>query len=135
MNCLADQRAGVAARPPITDTMADGQRGREGPLAEMTSLFDHLVGECDELVRNGYAECLCGFQIYHKPKLSRLLDRQVGGLGTFENTVDVVCTWSHQVARLDAIRHQTCRRGKGPRSIDCGKTVLGGKADDGIAVG
>jgi hypothetical protein len=31
MNCRADYRTGAAARPPITDTIADGRRGREGP--------------------------------------------------------------------------------------------------------
>src|SRR5499427_3127974 len=53
------------------------------------SLFDHLVGEDVELRRDRHAERVGGLAIDHQVEFRRLLDRQVAGLGAFEDLVDV----------------------------------------------
>ncbi len=35
INCLADNTAGAAARPPIADTNKDNRRGRKGPYPDI----------------------------------------------------------------------------------------------------
>jgi hypothetical protein len=48
-------------------------------------LFDHLVGAGEQRLRHGEAEGLSGRQVDHQLELGRLLDRQVGGFGAFED--------------------------------------------------
>ena len=40
-------------------------------------LFDHFIGECQEIGREGEPECLCGLEVEHKVEFGRLLDRQL----------------------------------------------------------
>ena len=53
-------------------------------------LFDHLVGAGEQHRRNGQAERSSGDKVHNQIKLSRLLDRQVGGLRSAQNLIDVV---------------------------------------------
>ena len=50
-----------------------------------------FVRSCQHVRWNRQAKCLRGLQIDHELELRRLLHRQVGRLGTFKNSVDVVC--------------------------------------------
>jgi hypothetical protein len=49
--------------------------------SKTAALFDHLVGEREQLVRDADAKRLGGLHIDHEFKPDRLLDRQIGGLG------------------------------------------------------
>jgi len=49
--------------------------------------FDHLVGECEQLVRDLEAERLSRPEIDHEVKFRGLLNRQVGRLLAFENAL------------------------------------------------
>jgi hypothetical protein len=51
--------------------------------------FDHLVGADEEVRRNGKAERLRGLEIDRQLVLNWRLHRQVGGLFSFEDAVDV----------------------------------------------
>jgi hypothetical protein len=53
------------------------------------SLFDHLVGCLQEWLRDGEAKRLRSLEIDDQLEFGRLLDRQVTGLGTFEDTIDI----------------------------------------------
>jgi hypothetical protein len=53
---------------------------RHMQCSKPTSLFDHLVGKCEQLVGDGQAERLRGGEIEHELELGRLNHRQVGGL-------------------------------------------------------
>jgi hypothetical protein len=56
---------------------------------ELASSFDHLVGAGDERQRNGEAEGLCGLEVDDQLHFRRLLDRQVGGLRSLENSAGI----------------------------------------------
>src|SRR5207249_2756523 len=72
--------------------------------------FDHLVGAGEQRRRNLEADAPRGSQVDHEFELRGLDDRQIGGLGTFEDAtginvdqaVSIGLTWSiaHQAARL-----------------------------------
>ena len=52
-------------------------------------LFDHLVGERQQFVRDVEAERFRGLEVDNHSEVGRLLDRQVSGFRTFEYTIDV----------------------------------------------
>jgi hypothetical protein len=56
---------------------------------QTASLFDHFVGEREQLVRYVEAERLSGFEVNNQLELAWLLHREIGGLGAFENSVDI----------------------------------------------
>ena len=47
---------------------------------QTASLFDHLVGECEQLVGHVEAKRLSGLEIDHQLELGRLGDWQVAGI-------------------------------------------------------
>ena len=56
----------VSASPPKATVDFQNLFGREGPISDIGRwLFDHLVGERQELVRHGDTEHLGSFQIDH----------------------------------------------------------------------
>jgi hypothetical protein len=55
------------------------------PNSEVVPLFNHLVGTGEQRRRHVEAERLGGLEIDDQLEPSRLLDRQVGRLGAFEN--------------------------------------------------
>jgi hypothetical protein len=50
---------------------------------------------------NGRAERLGGLEVYDQLELSRLYDRQVGGLGALEDATRVYPCWRYPSARLE----------------------------------
>jgi len=53
--------------------------------------FDHPVGANEEGLCESEPGRLGGLQVQNQLELGRLLDRQVGGLGALEDTIDIVC--------------------------------------------
>jgi hypothetical protein len=51
--------------------------------------LDHLVGVREERRWHSNAKCIGGFHIDDQLETSWLLDRQIGGLGAFEDFVDI----------------------------------------------
>ena len=58
-------------------------------LAWRLPSFDHLVGQCQQLVGDFEAERLSGPEIDHEVKFRGLLNRQVGRLLAFEDAASV----------------------------------------------
>src|SRR5437660_3002365 len=73
---------------------------------QTASLFDHLVGKCEQRVRYVEPHRLCGFQIEHEQKARRLLDRQVGRFSAFEDAIDQGGRTLEDLAPVRSIRHQ-----------------------------
>ena len=65
----------------------------EGQINSVLALLytspNHPIRPHQHIRRNRQADLLRGIQIGHEFKLHRLLDGQIGGLGVFENLVDV----------------------------------------------
>ena len=51
--------------------------------------FDHLVGECEQLVGDGQSERLGGFEVDYQLELGWLLDRKIIRLLAAQDTIDV----------------------------------------------
>jgi hypothetical protein len=64
---------------------------RTRAVQQRTSLFDHIVGATEHQWRHGETQRLGGLEVDHQLELSRQLDREVGWLGAFKDTVDVSC--------------------------------------------
>jgi hypothetical protein len=69
--------------------MSASLRKRPKCCVAASPLFDHLIGEREQLVGDFEAECLRGPKIDHEFKFRGLLDRQVGWLLALENATGV----------------------------------------------
>src|SRR5262252_6905698 len=72
------------------DIAIDQLNVRFTPKSGHSLLFNHLVGECQQLVGNLKAKRLGGGQIENEIESGRLFDWNVGGLGTVQNLVHQV---------------------------------------------
>ena len=59
-------------------------------LQQPTSLFDHLVGACEQCRRYFEAERPSSFEVDHQLELNRLLDGDVGRVHPAQNLVDKI---------------------------------------------
>src|SRR5262249_47401856 len=73
----------------------------------LASLFDHLVGEREQLGRNVEAQHLGGLEIDDQLELGRLLDGEVGGLGAFQYLVHVLRSASIDLPAFRSVGHQS----------------------------
>src|SRR6516165_2379081 len=58
-------------------------------VADIAASFNYVVGNSHYARRNGDPKCLSGLEVDHKLVLSRLHNRQISSLFTFENSPDV----------------------------------------------
>src|SRR5437588_11060400 len=86
-------------------------------------LFDHLVGAGEQRRWYSNAKPLGGFHIDDQLETSWLLDRQIGGLGAFEDFVDIYGSLAKKVRIYRGVRHQPAFRSKPPtdRSARAGR--------------
>ena len=73
-------------------------------IAANNTLFDHLIGAREQRRWHSHAECLGGLQVDNERELRRLLDRKVGGLGAFENTIDIGRRLAELRNKIEAVR-------------------------------
>src|SRR5262245_57881956 len=71
-----------------------------------TGLFDHLVGAGEQHRWHSNTKRPGGFHIDDQLETSWLLDRQIGGLGAFEDFVDVHGSFAKKVRIYRGVRHQ-----------------------------
>ena len=70
-------------------------------------LFDHLVGTGKQRSWNLDAKLLRGLEVDEQFKFGRLLNREVGGLGTSKDFVDVGGPTPDEVCNVRTIGHQS----------------------------
>jgi hypothetical protein len=63
-------------------------------------LFDHVVGETKDRVRDHQTDFLCGTEVDDQVELRGLFYGEIGGLCAFENLVHEVCGAPERTARL-----------------------------------
>jgi hypothetical protein len=94
------------------------------------SLFYDLVGAQKERLGDGQAGRLGGGQVDDEIELGRLLDREVGGIRTTQNLVDMVSRAPEQVREVWSIGHETSSLDVLPKSVHrrqaCGERMRGG---------
>ena len=93
-------------------------------------LFDHLVGERDELCGNGYTECFGGFGIDHQLEFGRLPYWQVGRLGAFEDLTDIAAGSVISTCEAVAVTHETTVRDVPSARINRRDRMASGARDD-----
>jgi hypothetical protein len=65
----------MSALPPKADIRRGDWDVRFVPKADISQLFDHLVGASEQLRRNSEAQCLRSFQVDDQLELGRLYHR------------------------------------------------------------
>src|SRR5215475_5746422 len=77
------------------------------PLPSALALsLDHLIRPCQYIRRNRQADLLRRFQIDDELELLRLLHRQLGGFGSFENFVYISSCATVQVGQVHTVGHK-----------------------------
>ena len=79
-----------------------------GPLS-LVSLFDHLVGEREQLVGNGQAERLGGLEVDHQFEFCWLQHRQIGGLGALQKATRVNSRLTIGILDAGAVTDESAR--------------------------
>src|ERR1700687_3068373 len=85
-------------------------------------------------MRDGKFERLGGFEIYCEGKRRRLLERQIGRLGSAEDAVDQPGNQSSRLRSIGAIGHQTAIPDEGAMFIHRRDAVDGGELENPLAV-
>src|SRR5712691_226127 len=85
--------------------------------------FDHLVGAGKHCWWNGEAESLRGLEIDGQLELGRRLYRQVGGFGTFQDTVDILGKLPVHIFRISPVICQSAARDEAAKGIDRRQSV------------
>src|SRR5215831_589616 len=100
-----------------------------------STLFDYPVRALEHRWRDRQLECLGRLQIYNQLELRRLLDREVGGLGTFQYLVHVDRGAPKIIYDVGRIGHETPGIDKSPHGIRCRQPVLGCQLCDALSLG
>src|SRR5215471_17979862 len=76
--------------PLCSRKRTNSRQKRTFALQQKAPLFEHLIGEREQLIRHGKGNRLRSLGVDHKLELSWLLHGQLGGGPTLQNHVDVL---------------------------------------------
>ena len=106
----------MSGLPPQADLSASSRHVAFVPKPAVSScstcpvrkvLFDHLVGDGEQRRRNGEVERFRSSHVDARDELRRKLNRQVGGLAAFENSVDEIGGSAMILGIVHAITHES----------------------------
>src|SRR5215472_317658 len=98
-----------------SETLHESERSRSAARCQLRThavqqtetLFNHLVGGYEQLVRHGDVEHPCRAGVDDQLKLGRLNNRQVHGLSTLENSAGIDANLTIRVPDVESIAHQS----------------------------
>ena len=67
------------------------------------SLFDHLVGASEKRRWDGYADCLCGFEIDDEIEFGGLLHRKIARLLTTKNSINILSRSPESICQIVSV--------------------------------
>ena len=91
--------------------------------------LNHLIRPKKHRLRNRDTNLLGCFEIDHQLKLCRLLDRQIRGLGTFQNLIHVRRGTPRQIGSARPIHYESAGFRKPAGSVNCRELDLGNLFD------
>src|SRR5450631_4468520 len=112
---------GTSVLPLAADIVSLPRHVRLVPTRDSKSfLFDHLVGECEQLVWNGEAQRLRSLEVDDQLELGRLLHRHIGRLFSLEYATDIYSYQTIKVGGVGPVTYQAagcgilapCRNGR-----------------------
>src|SRR5215831_10190046 len=77
------------------------------PRAFSLFSFDHFIRPIQHRLRNRQTDLLRGLEIDHQLELRRLLYRQIGGLGSLQDSIHVICDAPIAVRLVRPVGHET----------------------------
>src|SRR5947207_15200999 len=95
--------------------------------------LEQCVGAQQKLFWNCKAYGLCGLEIDHQFELCWLNDRQVGGLGAFENAAGINADLTISIGDARAVTHQAASLREVRKRVDAGYPVAYGQGRDLVA--
>src|SRR5262245_43057080 len=104
------ETAGSAAAPAARCRNCRRGSFTLNPPSPFTS-FDHLVGESEQFVRYGEAEHPGRLVIDDQFELARLHNRQVCGVGAFEDAAGIRTKLTKRIPNVGSVAHQPTRYG------------------------
>src|SRR6267142_5587319 len=93
-------------------------------------LFDHVIRPLQERRWDREAEGLPGLEVDDEFELRRLLDGEIGGLGSLEDLVHIRRGPAGEVRDARAVCHQPSRAGELPEAVDRRKSRFCRGVDD-----
>src|ERR1035441_5754424 len=76
-------------------------------MKQITSLFDHLVGDGEHARRYGEAERLSGRAVDDELEFGRLQHRQVGGFRALEDAAGIDADLMKRIREVGSVAHQS----------------------------
>src|SRR5262245_37231765 len=120
----------MSALAPKADMCGAAGDVRYGPKADIAVSFDYVVGNSHHARGNRNAKCLSGLEVDRQFVLSRLHNRQIGRLLTFENSSDVDAYLAIRLRYPVAVRHQTTGLGEFWKIVDRWYPIMGCQRDN-----